>query len=174
MSAAPIAPPPAVEMVYRPDAWESYHAPPPHMGAGPSTAAYDYRYQQWAPAHHGYYDPVCVSAHRNTWKTQHLTQPYQYTPEPVESYAPPAPPPAEEPAPAPVSNAPSTADKPRARKRTRNEGVAPIVRNPHERSPTPPSRVVKSQYGGNVFTQEDVDYLKRYIEHIQQQGLVMR
>jgi hypothetical protein len=41
------------------------------------------------------------------------------------------------------------------------------------RSPTPPSRVVKSTYGGNLFTAEDVVYLRRYIEYCHDQGLVL-
>jgi hypothetical protein len=41
------------------------------------------------------------------------------------------------------------------------------------RSPTPPSRVVKSTYGGNLFTAEDVIYLRRYIEYCHDQGLVL-
>ncbi|THV05106.1 hypothetical protein K435DRAFT_137091 [Dendrothele bispora CBS 962.96] len=44
---------------------------------------------------------------------------------------------------------------------------------PPARSPTPPSRVIKSTYGGNLFTADDVLYLKRYIEYCQEQGLVL-
>lgn len=47
-------------------------------------------------------------------------------------------------------------------------------RNPPARSPTPPSRVIKSTYGGNLFTSEDVLYLKKYIDYCQEQGLVLR
>lgn len=47
-------------------------------------------------------------------------------------------------------------------------------RNPPTRSPTPPTRVIKSTYGGNLFTADDVMYLKRYIEYCQEQGLVLR
>lgn len=49
-----------------------------------------------------------------------------------------------------------------------------IPKDPEARSPTPPSRVVKSTYGGNLFTADDVDYLKRYIDYCQQQDLVYR
>ncbi|KAG8213820.1 hypothetical protein J3R82DRAFT_10535 [Butyriboletus roseoflavus] len=46
-------------------------------------------------------------------------------------------------------------------------------RNPPARSPTPPNRVIKSTYGGNLFTSDDVLYLKRYIDYCQEQGLVL-
>ncbi|THH01438.1 hypothetical protein EW145_g6916 [Phellinidium pouzarii] len=41
------------------------------------------------------------------------------------------------------------------------------------RSPTPPKRVIKSTYGGNLFTADDVLYLKKYIDYCQEQGLVL-
>lgn len=71
--------------------------------------------------------------------------------------------------------------KPRGRKRTRTTATpAPPTsslvmsrRNPDARSPTPPTRVVKSTYGGNLFTHEDIDYLKSYIVYCQEQGLVL-
>jgi hypothetical protein len=47
-------------------------------------------------------------------------------------------------------------------------------RNPTTRSPTPPTRVIKSTYGGNLFTSDDVLYLKKYIDFCQEQGLVLR
>ena len=46
-------------------------------------------------------------------------------------------------------------------------------RNPDARSPTPPSRIVKSTYGGNLFTHEDIEYLKKYIDYCVAQGLVL-
>lgn len=42
-----------------------------------------------------------------------------------------------------------------------------------DRSPTPPTQVIKSTYGGNVFTAQDVEYLKTYIDYCQRQGLVL-
>ena len=42
------------------------------------------------------------------------------------------------------------------------------------RSPTPPNRVIKSTYGGNLFTADDVTYLQKYIEYCQDQGLPLR
>ncbi|KAG0692236.1 ABC transporter transmembrane region 2-domain-containing protein [Suillus ampliporus] len=41
-------------------------------------------------------------------------------------------------------------------------------------SPTPPTRTIKSTYRGNLFTSDDVLYLKRYIDYCQEQGLVLR
>lgn len=49
-----------------------------------------------------------------------------------------------------------------------------VNRNPPARSPTPPTRTVKSTYGGNLFTADDVFYLKKYIDYCQDQGLVLR
>ncbi|KAF5348670.1 hypothetical protein D9758_006809 [Tetrapyrgos nigripes] len=71
-------------------------------------------------------------------------------------------------------------EKPRGRKRGRAaQTPAPpassLVANryPPARSPTPPTRVVKSTYGGNLFTAEDVEYLKKYIVYCREQGLVL-
>jgi hypothetical protein len=76
---------------------------------------------------------------------------------------------------------PSVAQKPRGRKRVRPTTMATIPpaalvlnrRNPPARSPTPPKRILRSTYGGNLFTTEDVEYLKRYIDYCQAQGLVL-
>jgi hypothetical protein len=46
-------------------------------------------------------------------------------------------------------------------------------RGPVEPSPPPPARVVECTYGGNVFTDDDVHYLKNYIDYCQRQGLVL-
>ena len=60
--------------------------------------------------------------------------------------------------------------------------VPPIVTNPAalvpalappRRSPTPPSRVIKSTYGGNLFTAEDIEYLKKYIDWCVDMGEVL-
>ncbi|KAG8741937.1 hypothetical protein FRC10_002248 [Ceratobasidium sp. 414] len=73
----------------------------------------------------------------------------------------------------------------RGRKRTRSgrvrnalsEKVDPqklvSARGPPTRSPDPPARVIKSTHGGNLFTSDDVEYLKAYIEYCQNQGLVL-
>ncbi|KAG8836367.1 hypothetical protein FRC17_005653 [Serendipita sp. 399] len=76
-----------------------------------------------------------------------------------------------------VQGSPS-AKRNRGRTRTRNTQKAPSKLTlktlvPTARSPSPPTRVVKSTYGGNLFTDEDVEYLKRYIEYCQQQGLLL-
>lgn len=47
------------------------------------------------------------------------------------------------------------------------------ARGPPTRSPDPPARVIKSTHGGNLFTADDVQYLKAYIEYCQHQGLVL-
>ncbi|KAI0081891.1 hypothetical protein K474DRAFT_1681646 [Panus rudis PR-1116 ss-1] len=81
----------------------------------------------------------------------------------------------------PPPEEPAAPDPPRGRKRTRNHPqpappASSLVvnrRNPAARSPTPPSRVVKSTYGGNLFTSDDVMYLKKYIDYCQEQGLVL-
>lgn len=49
-----------------------------------------------------------------------------------------------------------------------------VNRNGTARSPTPPSRIIKSTYGGNLFTADDVLYLKKYIDYCRDQGLVLR
>jgi hypothetical protein len=49
-----------------------------------------------------------------------------------------------------------------------------INRSGTARSPTPPSRIIKSTYGGNLFTADDVLYLKKYIDYCRDQGLVLR
>lgn len=95
------------------------------------------------------------------------------------------------------SNLPAeTPEKPRGRKRVRSTAslvaiyvqyahtlqatpgtsAASLVanKNPPARSPTPPTRVVKSTYGGNLFTADDIEYLKKYIDYCQEQGLVLR
>ncbi|OCH93102.1 hypothetical protein OBBRIDRAFT_817944 [Obba rivulosa] len=70
-------------------------------------------------------------------------------------------------------------EKTRGRKRTRAQPAPPASslvvnrRNPPARSPTPPTRVIKSTYGGNLFTSDDVLYLKKYIDYCQEQGLVL-
>ncbi|QRV90666.1 BRCA1 carboxy-terminus (BRCT) domain protein [Ceratobasidium sp. AG-Ba] len=73
----------------------------------------------------------------------------------------------------------------RGRKRTRSgrvrnalsEKVDPqklvSARGPPTRSPDPPARVIKSTHGGNLFTEDDVKYLKAYIDYCQNQGLVL-
>ncbi|KAH7888811.1 hypothetical protein F5I97DRAFT_1855699 [Phlebopus sp. FC_14] len=168
---APPQPPPMLPRPghpYRDGPWVAgFDQPPPHMVTGPSGPAYDYRYRddqpEWAqapPNEYPYGPPY----------EQSYEQPPHYMPEAGPSTA-------------GLSNAPaeSAVDKPRGRKRTRNQGTpaAPpstLVlnrKNPLARSPTPPTRVIKSTYGGNLFTSDDVLYLKRYIDYCQEQGLVL-
>ncbi|KAB5594686.1 hypothetical protein CTheo_1833 [Ceratobasidium theobromae] len=85
----------------------------------------------------------------------------------------------------PEAPEPEEEEEPRGRKRTRSgrarnalsEKVDPqklvSARGPPTRSPDPPARVIKSTHGGNLFTADDVQYLKSYIEYCQNQGLVL-
>lgn len=53
----------------------------------------------------------------------------------------------------------------------------PVVvtqRDPPVRSPSPPNRVLRSTHGGNLFTEEDIKYLQRYIDYCQTHGLTLR
>ncbi|KAJ8076813.1 hypothetical protein PM082_001236 [Marasmius tenuissimus] len=116
-------------------------------------------------------------------------------PPPQVHQEPPQPPPAS-PAPTPASTpatiatagpstepppAPEPHERSRGRKRTRTALNLPaaspsslvVNRKPPARSPTPPTRVIKSTYGGNLFTADDVEYLKKYIDYCQEQGLVL-
>ncbi|KZO93390.1 hypothetical protein CALVIDRAFT_257350 [Calocera viscosa TUFC12733] len=52
-------------------------------------------------------------------------------------------------------------------------GASRTFRKPVARSPTPPTRIMKSTFGGNLFTSEDILYLKKYIDYCQQQGLIL-
>ncbi|RPD78215.1 hypothetical protein L226DRAFT_531566 [Lentinus tigrinus ALCF2SS1-7] len=160
-------------------AWNgAYHAmqqPPPGMVPPPPPPEYTYRYREdqttgWVPTPDGYYP-------------QHYEQPY---PEPPDQYmeeagpsSAPVEPPAPTPAPVPIPE--PTHKVTRGRKRTKlHPQPAPPAstlvanrHNPPARSPTPPTRVIKSTYGGNLFTSDDIEYLKRYIDYCQEQGLVL-
>ncbi|KAG9316497.1 hypothetical protein JVU11DRAFT_2539 [Chiua virens] len=154
---------------YRDGPWVTgFEQPPPHMVAGPSAPPYGYRYRdeqtEWAAPPGEYaYDPATYE--------QPYEQPPSYIHDPGPSTA--------SSSSVPVDSA--AGEKSRGRKRTRNQGTpaAPpstLVlnrRNPPARSPTPPNRVIKSTYGGNLFTSDDVLYLKRYIDYCQEQGLVL-
>ncbi|KAG5641274.1 hypothetical protein DXG03_005586 [Asterophora parasitica] len=166
-----LAPPP-LHMLPRPpqfrDTWEGYDQtahPPPEAMAGPSTATYDYRYReeqgQWVPGVNPYYDPA-------VYDQAYQQQPYMETQE-TGTNATPGP-----------STVPPEQTEKRGRKRTRTQpppatpAAALVVnKNPPARSPTPPTRVIKSTYGGNLFTSDDILYLKKYIDYCQEQGLVL-
>ncbi|KAI0066249.1 hypothetical protein BV25DRAFT_1821172 [Artomyces pyxidatus] len=147
---------------YREDAWEGAYeqaGPPPTgpMVAGPPPG-YVYPDQTgWVPNGNEYYAPPYDQPYPQTYN--------EAGPSNEET----SPPPQEGP------------DGPRGRKRTRAQPApAPPAgtlvvnrRNPDARSPTPPNRVIKSTYGGNLFTADDVMYLKNYIDYCQEQGLVL-
>ncbi|KAJ7497263.1 hypothetical protein FB451DRAFT_1210674 [Mycena latifolia] len=142
---------------YRQDtSWNHYEAP-----VNPAPSTYDYRYREdengWANGA-AYYDPAYVQPFQSTYIEEGHT-----TPEAGPSTLP-----------------AETPEKPRGRKRVRPTSTpapptASLVsnRNPPARSPTPPTRVVKSTYGGNLFTADDVIYLKKYIDYCHEQGLVL-
>lgn len=150
--------------------WDEYHRhiqPAPMMGAPQPT--YDYRYrddqaQAW------------VNGVANT--NEYYQQPqYEQTYEQPQAYM-------EDPGPSTSTDAIMTDDteRTRGRKKSRPPHAMPAPpasslvakpRNPPARSPTPPTRVIKSTYGGNLFTGDDIEYLKKYIDYCQAQGLVL-
>ncbi|KIP06616.1 hypothetical protein PHLGIDRAFT_90682 [Phlebiopsis gigantea 11061_1 CR5-6] len=169
-----LPPPPPGYPRYDYREWSAYAQPPPPGAATPHQPPpppgamqhpeYDYRYgreheqPQWVP------DPA-AEYYAQQYGAQYAFHQEQQVPE------------------AGPSNAePSREETPaRGRKRTRTQPqpappASTLVmnrRNPPARSPTPPSRVIKSTYGGNLFTSEDVLYLKKYIDYCQEQGLVL-
>ncbi|KII92360.1 hypothetical protein PLICRDRAFT_468996 [Plicaturopsis crispa FD-325 SS-3] len=170
-----IAPPPQSHMMaratqpYRPEPWAAYDqtSGAPNGIAGAAPPGYDYRYRDdqaaWVGPAGGYYDPTYG---------QHYGEAAPYLQES-------GPPNAEEVQPTHAVYDPS--EKPRGRKRTRTQSAPTATatslvankNNPPARSPTPPTRVIKSTYGGNLFTAEDIDYLKKYIDYCQEEGLVL-
>ncbi|KAK7057222.1 hypothetical protein R3P38DRAFT_2840037 [Favolaschia claudopus] len=151
---------------YRPDttaAWNHYSQPAASVNPAPNEQ-YDYsRFRQdetsWTTADNAtYYDPG-----------PSYVQPYPSTSYMEDQTTPES---------GPSNLPPDTAEKPRGRKRARstgNAGTTTLVanRDPPARSPTPPTRVVRSTYGGNLFTADDVEYLKKYIDYCHEQGLVL-
>ncbi|PIL34225.1 transcription factor [Ganoderma sinense ZZ0214-1] len=164
-------PPPPMPMGYAEEQqqWDgTYHAmqPPPPGMVPPPPPEYAYRYRDdqgpgWVPGPDGYY-------------TQHYEQPYPEAPDQYMEEAGPSNADAEMPVAEPEKVT-------RGRKRTKLQPqpaahASTLVanrRNPPGRSPTPPTRVIKSTYGGNLFTSDDILYLKRYIDYCQEQGLVL-
>ncbi|KAI0695545.1 hypothetical protein BC835DRAFT_1414829 [Cytidiella melzeri] len=160
----------------------SQQAPPPqqHTGSGvveyPPHDGYEYGYREreqgWVDGPAEYYS--------QQYGASAAYAPYPPPPPPPPPSAPAAPEP--EPMAEPVPSDQSPLDEPpRGRKRVRQHqpGAPPAStlvanrKNPMARSPTPPSRVIKSTYGGNLFTVDDVMYLKKYIDYCQEQGLVL-
>ncbi|KAF7376115.1 hypothetical protein MSAN_00026400 [Mycena sanguinolenta] len=180
---------PAAE--YRQDptpSWNHYHQPAAPVNPAPAQQ-YDYsRYRDdetgWAAAADttAYYDPgPSVGLYVQPYQSTSYMEEEDTTPEAGPSTLPPA----------------ETPEKPRGRKRVRSTAslgatecpirssfsyrlplvlllrplsqIRTLLRGP----PTPPSRVVKSTYGGNLFTADDVLYLKKYIDYCHEQGLVL-
>ncbi|KAF8232173.1 hypothetical protein L208DRAFT_1273288 [Tricholoma matsutake] len=152
---------------FREDGWDGYDHTAAHATAdgmaGPATNGYDYRYRDdqtgWVGGN-PYYDP----SYDQAYDPQYIEDPNGAAAGTATSVAP----------------QPESPEKTRGRKRTRSQAVpatpaASLVvnKNPPARSPTPPTRVIKSTYGGNLFTADDVQYLKRYIDYCQEQGLVL-
>ncbi|KDR75012.1 hypothetical protein GALMADRAFT_69767 [Galerina marginata CBS 339.88] len=157
---------------YRDDAWEGYN-PPDDIASQPTS--YEYRYREengWVPGPPGpYYEPPYEPAYgqppymEETTAQSSSSNSVAGQPNHMSGSVPPSAEPAE---------------KSRGRKRTRTQPApaAPasslvVNRNPPARSPTPPTRVIKSTYGGNLFTADDVMYLKKYIDYCQDQCLVL-
>ncbi|PPQ63735.1 hypothetical protein CVT24_004244 [Panaeolus cyanescens] len=176
----PHPPGPATDLVHRPppgssgyrdEAWGSY-TPPEEIAGQP--APYDYRYrtdQNWVPPPGPYYDTTNYdhTYHQPPYMAEQVDQSSTAASGAAGAM------PAES-----STAAAEREERPRGRKRTRTQPppAAPattlvVNRNPPARSPTPPTRVIKSTYGGNLFTADDVIYLKRYIDYCQEQCLVL-
>ncbi|KAF5393195.1 hypothetical protein D9757_000539 [Collybiopsis confluens] len=149
---------------YREDDWESYNHSSHSTEANPSYNEFrDPRdHSPWvSAATNTYYEPV---QYGQAYSHDDYVQDADAEPDSSE-------PPREE------SHPP---EKTRGRKRIRASATpakpaSELVANrkPLARSPTPPNRTVKSTYGGNLFTSDDVLYLKRYIDYCQDQGMVL-
>jgi hypothetical protein len=131
------------------------------MVSAPTGPAYEYRYREdqgdWVGAQADYYDP--------SYDQTYEQPPFMGDPPAASSSA--------------VTI--EVSEKSRGRKRNRAQAAptAPASalvinrQHPPARSPTPPTRVIKSTYGGNLFTSDDILYLKKYIDYCQEQGLVL-
>ncbi|CAK5281517.1 unnamed protein product [Mycena citricolor] len=183
---------------YRQDAtqWVQYQQPVAPVAT--SAAPYDYRYRDdghgWVGAATSYYDPSFVHYHPGYLQNgaSSEAEPSSLAPDPSPTPVPEIPP-----ASPPESSSP--AEEPtRGRKRTRppvktllsaqleiemcyqttatlGASTSSLVTTGSRsvRSPTPPTRVVKSTFGGNLFTAEDILYLEKYIAYCHDQGLVL-
>ncbi|KAF9792697.1 hypothetical protein BJ322DRAFT_1030862 [Thelephora terrestris] len=155
---------------YREDQWNAVYAqPPPHAI---QSAEYDYnRYRDahaaWVAGPNDYYTPGYEQAYEQT--APYMSDPGPSTTTDAEPF----------PATEPSNSTPAETDKARGRKRAKAQPAPPtsslVVSRGQgtARSPTPPTRVIKSTYGGNLFTADDVLYLKKYIDYCQEQGLVL-
>ncbi|KAF8633653.1 hypothetical protein AX15_001303 [Amanita polypyramis BW_CC] len=162
---------PAYPTTRESNGWSEYdHTAHSGHALAPPPATYDYGYLNQAQ----YYDPAAYDQASYEQPTTYMEDPAATT---TTATSPPDTSSVTGPSPAPPID---TGDKIRGRKRTRGQSspatpasALVINRNPPARSPTPPTRVIKSTYGGNLFTAEDVMYLKKYIDYCQEQGLVL-
>ncbi|KAF6763173.1 hypothetical protein DFP72DRAFT_874916 [Ephemerocybe angulata] len=164
---------------YREDQpWDYSQAQDAMAGAHPAYPG-EYRYREshppWIPGTNaaGYYDPTPYD--QTYGQTTYIPEPAPapepnpMVEEPPASLQPPV-------VPQSMDVGPSTGtleppERGRTRKRARIQNL--VNRSAPARSPTPPTRVIKSTYGGNLFTADDVQYLKKYIDFCQEQGLVL-
>ncbi|XP_006457343.1 hypothetical protein AGABI2DRAFT_229713, partial [Agaricus bisporus var. bisporus H97] len=176
----PPSPPNQGHIMQRPPQWHEY-GHDGHAGEPIPTATtghpYDYRYREdgtgWVPTQ-PYYDPgQYEQAYQQAYPGEVASDGVAEQPIHVPSGADDSPQ-------AGPSSQPDGDDRPRGRKRTRTQpppatpaSSLVINRSGTARSPTPPSRIIKSTYGGNLFTSDDVLYLKKYIDYCRDQGLVL-
>ncbi|KAF8149557.1 hypothetical protein B0H34DRAFT_734307 [Crassisporium funariophilum] len=172
------AQPPAQAQQFRDDGWEGYTTPDE---MAPQPPPFDYRYRDdqngWVAGPGPYYESSYEQGYGQPPYIEDHTEQSSGS-NSVVGQAGHVPSGSAPPGPAPASA--DSAEKPRGRKRTRAHATpaAPasslvVNRNPPARSPTPPTRVIKSTYGGNLFTADDVFYLKKYIDYCQDQCLVL-
>ncbi|RXW25053.1 hypothetical protein EST38_g778 [Candolleomyces aberdarensis] len=175
---------------YREDqTWDSYQQPQDGMASTHANYAGEYRYRgdhpPWLPppsTSNGYYDPAQYESYAQATYMQEpapAPEPAPVMEDPSSSAIQPQPDMSQ-----PVDLAPEMGrleppERVRGRKRTRMQQTPAtpaenlVNRSAPARSPTPPTRVIRSTYGGNLFTADDVMYLKKYIDHCQEQGLVL-
>ncbi|KAH6914470.1 hypothetical protein BKA70DRAFT_1095313 [Coprinopsis sp. MPI-PUGE-AT-0042] len=179
--------PPGGEYRYRESSAPQWMNPPPSAPQAPAAAApttqpyYEPQYEQYTDHQDTYMqqDPPAAQQHQQAPVSQPQSQMALQHPQPQIAAQASAGPSQEEMQPSLGTLEPP--DRGRGRRRTRLVPTAPAI--PAEdlvtrsdlpaRSPTPPTRVIKSTYGGNLFTADDVFYLKKYIDYCQAQGLVL-
>ncbi|KZT58606.1 hypothetical protein CALCODRAFT_494704 [Calocera cornea HHB12733] len=143
--------------------WEASFAPPP--------GGYGFHYpgaEHWDE--NAYYQHPFQPPPPNAYPTEepYVGQAFTTPPSDAPEQDAPAPDPAERGRPIHRASRTST-----SRQSIAQAGASRNMRKPVVRSPTPPTRIMKSTFGGNLFTSEDILYLKKYIDYCQQQGLIL-